>query len=114
CCEQKRGSLTGLGTCNSSNNNPCKGTFRIQQRAYAAFNDDSDPPDDSGFVVSATASEPGVWSTGANSFQAGSTHTLVVQFKVSRFQISQPTDKPIVIRYSNQNNTDSHETALFD
>jgi hypothetical protein len=126
CWKQTFGTITGLGDCSATGGNPCHGSFGIQQRVYAGFNNDSvSPVSSSGFVVLATLSEPGVWSPGADSFQKNSTHSFVATFKVSRFQISQPTDPATVIRFSLQNGTcltdpsapascNNHETGLFD
>lgn len=127
CWKQQAGNVNGTACGNGTgqNPNPCTGTFGIQQRVYAGFNGDLlDPPQGSGYIVSATLSEPGVWSPGADSFQQGTTHDFVAEFKVSRFQVSQPTDPPTIIRFSLQTTScstpspgpacNNHETGVID
>jgi hypothetical protein len=72
--EQTTGSIAGLGTCSTANNNPCVGTVPSVQQAFVGSDARSGPID----VVQ-------VWEGGsfwANSFAQGTTHELVVRIGI--------------------------------
>ena len=75
--EQTTGTWTGK-TCTNKNNNPCKaaGTFGPVQRAFVAGGR-------SGPLRSVQVYESGVTTSGSNSFQTGTTHTLGVSVAVT-------------------------------
>lgn len=73
----------------------CTGTFGVEQQAFGACNGDSGtvvcPADNSGPVVRAEIGE-GLAST-IGSFQAGSTHQLVVRIDLAGLSDALPTDR---------------------
>ena len=75
--EQTTGTWTGK-TCTDKNNNPCKasGTFGTVQRAFVAGGR-------SGPLRRVQVFESGVTSSGSNSFETGTTHTLGVSLAVT-------------------------------
>jgi hypothetical protein len=79
----------GGQTCKNGGNNPCQGTFGTVQRAFSATDTRSGP------IKLAQ-----VWESGsfwANSFQTGSTHSLVVKIGlVPNLQNAQDVNDPIV------------------
>jgi Flp pilus assembly protein TadG len=95
-------------TCKATGGNPCtdSGTFANVQRAYVAS-------PDSGPVQLAQVYESGVNTSGANSFQIGTTHTLGVTIKtLGTLLLSQPTDAPIYLRVFNDTGSASQNQSL--
>jgi Putative Flp pilus-assembly TadE/G-like len=72
--EETSGSVTGLGTCSTRNNNPCTGTISNVQRTFAAVDARSGP-------IKAAQILEGT-SPDADSFVLNTTHNLVVRIGV--------------------------------
>ena len=72
--EETSGSVTGLGTCTTKNNNPCTGTISNVQRTFAAADARSGP-------IKAAQVLEGT-SPDADSFALNTTHNLVVRIGV--------------------------------
>jgi hypothetical protein len=104
--EQTSGTI-GLKTCSNAHNNPCTGTFGVQQEAFSACDGCADP-DDSGPIIQARLAEGATVLT--NNLTSG-THHLTVQIEIAGLQNSKPGDKPIVLRY---NTSTSQSTGLID
>ncbi len=99
--------------------NPCNlnGGDPVQQ-TFAAVDDGSDPPDDSGPVVAAQigcsancSGVGGVATAGVNSIPTGTSPTLQVTFQLQGLTNSGQNDPPIVLRASVQS---SKATGLID
>jgi hypothetical protein len=109
---QKSGSVGGV-TC--TNQNPCSGTFGIQQQGFGSCNG-CDQPDDSGPIVKSQIrlnTDP-AGTTGENAFQQGSTQQLVVTLQLAgiRAQPANGTPAPdTILRFSGSTN---HQTGLVD
>jgi hypothetical protein len=99
--EQTSGTWTGK-TCTTKNNNPCKesGTFGAVQRAFEASLDSSGP------LQQVQVYEAGGVSSGANSFEQGSTHTLGVSIATigNLLTQSQASDPVINLRVTGSQN----------
>jgi hypothetical protein len=90
--EQQTGTWNGL-TCTNKNNNRCKdeGSLGTVQRGFVGDTEHSGP------VQRVQVYEPGVSTSGANSFQQGSTHTLGVSIAVTgNLQIQSAAGDPVV------------------
>jgi hypothetical protein len=94
-----------------------KGSFNAGnplQATYSAFQDASDPPDDSGPItqaeIGATAG-PITGSAGVASLQQGTSETLTVAFRLQGLELSGPTDPPVILRTSVQGRK---ATGAFD
>ena len=86
--EETKGAVNGQ-SCNNSNNNPCQGSFGVVHRTFSA----SEPR--SGPIKLAQVWEAG--SFGANSFQVGTTHDLVVKIGlIPNLQNAKSVNDPIV------------------
>jgi hypothetical protein len=107
--EQQTGS-TSKGKCTAQPNNKCKFSFGVEQQAYAAT-DDETADSNSGPLVLVQIGEKGKSTVGANSFERGTTHTLVFTVRVGGLQNSQRSDPPVVLRYDNQS---SKRTGAVD
>jgi Putative Flp pilus-assembly TadE/G-like len=100
-------SKSGTAACQFNGGNPLQETF-------AAVNDNSDPPDDSGPIglVRIDSSVSGIITAGAvNSLPQGSPTTLAVTFQLRGLSNAQPGDPPIVLRNAVQN---SKKTGFID
>ena len=76
--------------CTTTNGNKCKGTFGTVQRVFSALTDRSGP------IKLAQVWEGG--TAGANSFQTGSTHDLVVKIAIQgNLEEAQSVSDPIVL-----------------
>jgi hypothetical protein len=77
-------------SCNATGGNKCKGTFGIVQRTFAAS------PDRSGPIEVAQVWENG--AAGANSFELGTTPSLVVKIGVAgNLEVAQSVSDPVVL-----------------
>jgi hypothetical protein len=117
--EQQVGS-TSKGAC-SRTSNPCKGNFTgTQQSAFSAFEDGSDPPDDSGEFITAQIGQSvgGVITVPSqyNSIKQGTTPNLVVTFKLGGLHNSKPADPPLILRFpvAGSPTSGSKRTGLID
>ena len=80
----------GGNTCTTTGGNKCKGTFGTVQRTFTAL------PDRSGPIKLAQVWEGGLG--GANSFQQGTTHDLVVRIGIQgNLQEAQSVSDPLVL-----------------
>ena len=99
--EQTTGTWNGK-TCTTKNNNPCKdnGTFGFVQRAFQSGLDASGP------LQMVNVFEAGGATSGANSFQQGSTHTLGVSIATTGNLLvqSQATDPVVYLRVTGSQN----------
>jgi hypothetical protein len=86
--EETSGTVNGQ-TCRNGGNNPCQGTFGTVQRVFSANDVRSGP------IKVAQVWESGTF--GANSFQTGSTHNLVVKLGLlPNLQNARDVNDPIV------------------
>jgi hypothetical protein len=105
---------TSKGTCN--NPNRCTFDFGVQQQQYSATSDDT-ADSNSGAIrlvqigCTADCGPFGSSTIGANSFERGTSPTLVFTVLVGGLQNSKPSDPPVVLRYDNQS---SHRTGAVD
>jgi hypothetical protein len=84
------GVTIGGNSCNATGGNKCKGTFGTVQRVFSALTDRS------GAVKLAQVWESGF--AGANSFQTGTTHNLVVKIGIQgNLQEAQSVSDPVVL-----------------
>jgi hypothetical protein len=83
-------------TCKGANS-ACSFAGNPLQATYAAFNDSSDPPDDSGPITLAQVGDTG-GGIDVNTLAQGSLKTLTVTFRLQGVQLSLPTDKPVILR----------------
>jgi hypothetical protein len=110
--EQNGGSVTGKGTCSSSNSNPCVGSFGFQTASFSACNA-CDPADDSGPVILAQVCQSSSWPCfGQNSFAADSSPSLVVRLQLAGIRAeTNAKAAPVVLRFPTSGN---HQTGLVD
>jgi hypothetical protein len=87
--EEQIGTVSG-NTCTTTGGNKCKGTFGTVQRVFSASQDRSGP------IKAAEVSEGGV--AGANSFQIGTTPSLVVRIGVEgNLEVASSVNDPLVL-----------------
>jgi Putative Flp pilus-assembly TadE/G-like len=95
----------GTATCKNGGNNPCKGTFNVQQRVFSAT------PDRSGPIALAQVSRNGVpWTNSLERCSAVLTSCdydgLVVKIGVhGTLELSDPTDPPVRMRVADGSQT---------
>lgn len=92
--EQTSGTWRG-NTCNNKGTNPCKsnGTFGVVHRSFVA---DPDPAS-SGPILLAEVGEAGFSLSGANSFQQGTTHQLVVRVGITSLENASAYNDPTIL-----------------
>lgn len=111
--EQNTGSITGLGTCDSTQTNPCTGSFGIQAQAFGACNGCTQPNDSGPIVLSQLRlSTDGSTVYGENTLPAGTTQHLVITVALSGLYAQKPGDSPAtILRFPTSGN---HQTGLVD
>jgi hypothetical protein len=99
----------------ASGGNPQKTAFNggnPLQATYSAFQDASDPSDDSGPITQAFIGDVNTGATqDLNMIQQGTSETLTVAFRLQGLSLSGPTDPPIILRDAVQNRK---ATGAFD
>jgi hypothetical protein len=101
--EQRRGSITTLGPCDSTGQNPCQASLGVQQQAFSSCGG-CDPPDDSGPLVAMRvrlkSDAPG--TSGRNAFSNTDQPTLIFEVVTQAIRYDTPSTPPHIIRVSVQ------------